>query len=109
MAPSFVQAAISVLFASSAWAISDAGSSLGGELLRRADPEPPTELPGTWQYQGCYTDQAPRSLTGAGFVNATGMTPKLCIAYCDARNFIYAGVEYAEECCEYPVVYGYWK
>ena len=102
MAPSFVQAAVSVLFAGSAWAsVFDVDFNLGvdEELLVKRDV--PTVLPGTWQYQGCYTDQAPRTLGGPNFANTTGMTPKLCIDFCDARNYIFAGVEYSQECCEW--------
>lgn len=97
MAPSFVQAAVSVLFVSSAWGLSNSGPA--DVLVKRADPDVPSVLPGTWQYQGCYTDGNPRTLTGSTFANTTGMTPKLCIDYCDNLGYIYAGAEYSQECC----------
>ena len=43
---------------------------------------------------------AARTLTSAGYTNATGMTVENCVNYCNTRNFIYAGVEYGQECCE---------
>ncbi|KAJ6556620.1 copper radical oxidase, partial [Mycena vulgaris] len=60
----------------------------------------PTTLPGTWTSKGCYTDgqAAGRSLTGASFTDTTGMTVERCINFCDGKNFILAGVEFAQEC-----------
>ncbi|KAJ7659257.1 copper radical oxidase [Mycena polygramma] len=60
----------------------------------------PTSLPGNWTSKGCYTDgqAAGRTLTGASFTNTTGMTVESCINFCDAKNFILAGVEFAQEC-----------
>jgi hypothetical protein len=43
---------------------------------------------------------AARTLTSAGYTNATDMTVENCVNYCNTRNFIYAGVEYGQECCE---------
>ncbi|KAJ7364627.1 copper radical oxidase-like protein, partial [Mycena albidolilacea] len=53
-----------------------------------------------WTSKGCYTDNqaAGRSLTGASFTNTTGMTVESCIKFCDGKNFIFAGIEYAQEC-----------
>ncbi|KAJ7720041.1 hypothetical protein B0H16DRAFT_1793954 [Mycena metata] len=60
----------------------------------------PTTLPGNWTSKGCYTDgqAAGRSLTGASFTNATGMTVESCINFCIGKNFILAGVEFAQQC-----------
>ncbi|KAJ7635293.1 galactose oxidase [Roridomyces roridus] len=58
----------------------------------------PTTLPGNWSSIGCYTDGNPRTLTGATTVDTTNMTVENCIAFCDGQNFIFAGVEFAQEC-----------
>jgi hypothetical protein len=97
MAPSIVQAAVSLLFAGSALADFDSSYLLG----KRADPVVPSTLPGTWTYQGCYTDPGPRTLGGLSFVNSTSMTDSMCISYCDGKGYIYAGTEYSQECCTY--------
>jgi len=50
---------------------------------------------------GCYDDRAAtRSLDSQSVVNATGMTPALCIEFCSNFTFPYgfAGVEFGEEC-----------
>ncbi|KAJ7487362.1 galactose oxidase [Mycena galericulata] len=55
----------------------------------------PTTLPGNWTSLGCYTDNtAARTLTGASTVDATNMTVENCIAFCDSKQFILAGVEF---------------
>jgi len=95
MAPSIVQAAFSLLFAGAAFATSD--SRYAAVLDKRVIP---TTLPGTWKYQGCYTDGGPRALAGDMYANATGMTSESCIAYCDTKGFYYAGTEYSSECCK---------
>jgi len=46
---------------------------------------------------------ATRTLTSATFTNTTGMTVEACVGFCDAQSFIYAGVEFAQECCEYAL------
>jgi hypothetical protein len=58
----------------------------------------PTTLAGAWQYQGCYTDVAGRTLTGGGYTDDAGMTAQTCIAYCTSHGFQYAGTEYSVEC-----------
>jgi hypothetical protein len=90
MAPSFVQAALLGLLTTTVY---------GGALSKRADV--PTVLPGTWKYQGCYADGAPRTLAGPAFANNTGMTARQCITFCDNQGYIFAGTEYSEECCEF--------
>lgn len=97
MAPSIVQAAISLLCVSSAWAIADPRYAV---VLDKRAASIPTTLPGTWTYQGCYTDPGPRTLAGASYVNTTGMTDESCIKYCDGLSYLYAGLEYSQECCE---------
>ncbi len=104
MAPSIVQAAFSLLFAGSAFANSDLGSVLVLEnryatvLDKRVIP---TTLPGTWVYQGCYSEGANRALGGQMYANATGMTIQSCIAFCDNLGAYYAGTEYSSECCKW--------
>jgi hypothetical protein len=42
-----------------------------------------------------------RTLTEATYTNTTGMTDESCIAFCTTGGFIFAGAEYAQECCEF--------
>ncbi|KAJ7058025.1 galactose oxidase [Mycena amicta] len=59
----------------------------------------PSTLPGNWSFLGCYTDNVgARTLTGATTTDTTNMTVENCIAFCDAKNFIFAGVEFMQEC-----------
>ncbi|KAH8814496.1 copper radical oxidase [Flagelloscypha sp. PMI_526] len=44
-------------------------------------------IPAPWTLQGCFLDGGTRTLSA-----------EICIAYCDARNYIYSGVEYGREC-----------
>ncbi|CAK5270562.1 unnamed protein product [Mycena citricolor] len=69
-------------------------------IVRRQSPSVPTGLSGNWSSLGCYTDNQAggRTLLGASFTNTTGMTVQRCIAFCDGQSFIYAGVEYGQEC-----------
>ncbi|EJT97858.1 hypothetical protein DACRYDRAFT_84208 [Dacryopinax primogenitus] len=61
-----------------------------------------------WQYQtvtqssgwtslGCYVDASNRALN-AMYADSLSMTKEWCQNYCLSSGFIYAGVEYAEEC-----------
>ncbi|KAF9484627.1 copper radical oxidase [Pholiota conissans] len=59
----------------------------------------PTTLPGTWTFQGCVTDSTgSRTLTGATTADGTGMTIENCINFCAASNWVFAGVEFGDEC-----------
>ncbi|KAJ7364637.1 copper radical oxidase [Mycena albidolilacea] len=59
----------------------------------------PTTLPGNWSSIGCYTDNTgARTLTGATIVDPANMTVENCISFCDANQFIFAGVEFMQEC-----------
>ncbi|KAF7327564.1 Copper radical oxidase [Mycena kentingensis (nom. inval.)] len=61
----------------------------------------PGNLPGNWSTAGCYTDNpGTRTLTGATTTDPGNMTVENCIAFCDAKDFIFAGVEFRQECCE---------
>ncbi|KAF7327563.1 hypothetical protein MKEN_00335300 [Mycena kentingensis (nom. inval.)] len=71
---------------------------LSSGIGRRASV--PTDLPGNWTSRGCFTDNVDgvgRSLTGASFANS-GMTVETCISFCDSKSFIFAGVEFGQEC-----------
>ncbi|KAG9003868.1 hypothetical protein FRB90_011102 [Tulasnella sp. 427] len=53
----------------------------------------------TWTALGCYTDQSsPRTLSGTSYTSTTSMTYASCQAYCLGKGYIYAGVEYGQEC-----------
>jgi WSC domain len=41
-----------------------------------------------------------RTLNGASYSNDTTMTDESCISFCSAKGFLYAGTEYASQCCE---------
>lgn len=97
MAPSIVQVAISLMLAGSTWASSNSHVVV---LEKRAPPVVPSVLPGTWTYQGCYTDGGPRTLSGQTYASATNMTDAYCIGFCEQNGYIYAGTEYSSECCK---------
>ena len=107
MAPSIVQAAVSLILVGSSWADSDIryapvlDQRYAVVLEQRASgPVVPTTLPGKWTYQGCYTDPGPRTLNAASYTNNTGMTDESCISYCNTLGYIYAGTEYSSQCCK---------
>ncbi|KAJ7364626.1 glyoxal oxidase N-terminus-domain-containing protein [Mycena albidolilacea] len=59
----------------------------------------PSSLPGNWTTIGCYTDNTgARTLTGASFVDPVNMTVENCISFCDSKHFVFAGVEFMQEC-----------
>ncbi|ORY16519.1 hypothetical protein BCR34DRAFT_445361, partial [Clohesyomyces aquaticus] len=59
---------------------------------------PPNALPDNWSYKGCYTDDvANRSLRSAA-TGGDGMTAEVCIAFCSASGYKFAGTEYSKEC-----------
>ncbi|KAJ3530112.1 hypothetical protein NMY22_g8708 [Coprinellus aureogranulatus] len=62
----------------------------------------PSSLPGSWTSQGCVTDNVDgvRTLTGPHFSSGDSMTIQTCITFCDAQNFVFAGVQASGECCE---------
>lgn len=98
MAPSIVQAAVSLIHIASAYASVD---SRYATVFEKRAAGVSAVLPGTWTLQGCYTDPGPRTLTGASYTNNTAMTEESCIAFCDSNGAYYAGVEYSQECCKY--------
>ncbi|KAF7353876.1 hypothetical protein MVEN_01073500 [Mycena venus] len=58
----------------------------------------PTSLPGNWSLAGCFTDvSTARTLAATATVSAN-MTVETCISFCNAGGFIFAGVEFGQEC-----------
>ena len=90
MAPSFVQVATSLLCVGSAWA--DSNYAL---VLDKRAAVIPSPLPGTFVYQGCYTDTGARALSGSSYTSATAMSDESCINYCNGLGYYYAGTEYS--------------
>ena len=43
---------------------------------------------------------AARTLTSVGYTDAKNMTVENCVDFCNTQNFIYAGIEYGQECCK---------
>jgi hypothetical protein len=58
----------------------------------------PGELPGSWEYEGCYTDVPGRTINGASYADGANMTIEACLTFCSSKGFAYAGVEYSVEC-----------
>ncbi|KAJ6589389.1 glyoxal oxidase N-terminus-domain-containing protein [Mycena capillaripes] len=76
--------------------LSSFSRALSGPQRRQSVP---TTLPGNWSSIGCYTDNTgARTLTGSTFTDPVNMTVENCIDFCDAKNFILAGVEFMQEC-----------
>jgi len=98
MAPSIVQAAFLLMVAGPTWGISNSNAVV---LEKRDQPIIPAVLPGTWTFQGCYTENGPRTLSGSSYVSPKNMTDEYCIGFCEQNKYIYAGTEYGQECCKY--------
>ncbi|KAJ7222415.1 hypothetical protein GGX14DRAFT_428693 [Mycena pura] len=59
----------------------------------------PTKLPGNWSSLGCFTDStATRTLSGSSTTDPVNMTVQNCIAFCDSKQFIFAGLEFMVNC-----------
>ncbi|KAL2199244.1 glyoxal oxidase like protein [Corynascus similis CBS 632.67] len=58
----------------------------------------PTDLPESWEYQGCYTDVPGRTINAAAYTDGDNMTTEGCLDYCASKGFPYAGTEYSVEC-----------
>lgn len=66
--------------------------------LVKRDLSPPTNLPGSWRYYGCYTDSvSDRKLSSASYKDS-GMTDESCISFCSSQGYTFAGTEYSTEC-----------
>jgi len=115
MLPSVFQTVPLLMFVTSTFATFDANLNpfrdFSRDIIaleaRKVDPGPSTNLPPPWIYQGCYTDGNPRTLPSASYANTTGMTVETCIGFCASQYWIYAGTEYAQECCRFPVLQEY--
>ncbi|KAH7376045.1 WSC domain-containing protein [Plectosphaerella cucumerina] len=70
-------------------------ASAGVTRLDKRDP--PTEIAGGWEYQGCYVDVPGRTLRGAALADPE-MTNEMCTTFCASRGFSYAGTEWFQEC-----------
>ncbi|KAJ3826706.1 hypothetical protein F5880DRAFT_1628591 [Lentinula raphanica] len=91
--------AIAITFAHSSFASTHTHSFTDGRRHRDRRQTIPTNLPGNWTSEGCYTDNVgARTLNGASFANGTGMTIESCLDFCDTNNFVLAGVEFGDEC-----------
>jgi len=44
---------------------------------------------------------AARTLTFVGYTDTKNMTVDNCVNFCNTQNFVYAGVEYGQECCKW--------
>jgi hypothetical protein len=95
MAPSIVQAALSLCLVGSSFAALENRYSI---VLDKRAAGISSTLPTTWTYQGCYSDPGPRTLSGPSYVNSTAMTDETCIGFCSEQYYIYAGLEYSQEC-----------
>ncbi|KUJ12265.1 uncharacterized protein LY89DRAFT_738058 [Mollisia scopiformis] len=94
MAPSIIQAAVSLFCVASAFASADSNAV----VLEKRGGVVPSTLPGTWAYQGCYTDPGPRTLSASSYTTTTAMTDESCINYCSNLGYYYAGTEYSSQC-----------
>ncbi|KAJ7718195.1 WSC domain-containing protein [Mycena maculata] len=66
-----------------------------GVLPRQSNP---TDLPGNWSLAGCYTDVSTARTLAATATAGPNMTVEACIAFCAAGDYIFAGVEFGDEC-----------
>ncbi|KAF8573858.1 WSC-domain-containing protein [Ramaria rubella] len=58
-----------------------------------------TDLPGNWAFLGCFEETVnSRVLNGATFTNSTEMTIEACVDFCNSQSFVYAGLEFGEQC-----------
>jgi glucan endo-1,3-alpha-glucosidase len=56
-------------------------------------------LPALWSSKGCYVDAAaPNRALGSYSVDSDSNTPTQCINTCFGQGFIFAGVEFSDEC-----------
>ncbi|EEU38288.1 uncharacterized protein NECHADRAFT_34566, partial [Fusarium vanettenii 77-13-4] len=53
----------------------------------------------TATYQGCYSEPSGgRALSSDRTSDTVGMTNEMCVAFCQAGGYLYAGTEYSQEC-----------
>jgi hypothetical protein len=85
MGPSLLSFVINVL------AVSSAVVDAGVVVKRQA---PPTTLPTSWSYKGCYSDSVDSRTLRSGVIAGDDMTAAKCIVSCGARGYSLAGTEY---------------
>ncbi|KZF19119.1 WSC-domain-containing protein [Xylona heveae TC161] len=79
---------------------SGSGSSSSSSSTKASATSSPTSSPsGGAVSLGCYSEATnQRALSGASYVDTTGMTNEACESYCKGKGFTYAGTEYSQEC-----------
>ena len=68
----------------------------------------PTGVQSGWTFTGCYTDNVSGRTLTYGIPAPGGpsaMTVEACLSGCQALGYKYAGVEYADECCEFFILF----
>ncbi|KIO30744.1 hypothetical protein M407DRAFT_38550, partial [Tulasnella calospora MUT 4182] len=55
-------------------------------------------LPSGWSYTNCYTDSASARLLSTMIYSSSSNTQDKCVAQCNSKGYVYAGVEYGKEC-----------
>jgi len=56
-------------------------------------------LPGNWSSIGCYSDNVQgHTLTEVSYVDTANMTVENCVGFCGGQYFVFAGLEYSQEC-----------
>jgi glucan 1,3-beta-glucosidase len=65
-------------------------------------------VPTGWNYLGCYSDN-PSARTFSYYLVVPGgqgaTTIQSCVAACSALGYSLAGIEYANECCKFPLLH----
>ena len=90
MAPTIVKTILSTLVASAV--LAEASLPLTKRALAISQ-----NLPAGWTYKSCYTDVG-RTINAAAYADGAKMTQETCIAFCNGKNYAYAGLEYSAEC-----------
>ncbi len=110
MAPTFFGLVSSLLLLSTSCDARSLPKSLREPIaappVKRADI--PTTLPGNWSSYGCLSDSvASRSLNEKTYLDTTGLTVETCIGFCSDADYIYAGMEYSQECCTFHFIFAF--
>ncbi|CAK5263987.1 unnamed protein product [Mycena citricolor] len=59
----------------------------------------PANLPANWSLAGCFTDVSVARTLAASSAAGPNMTVASCINFCAGEGYIFAGVEFGDECC----------
>ena len=57
-----------------------------------------TSLPGSWAYQGCYSEGSGVRALPYQIIQPQNNSAANCISQCSAFGYMYGGMEYGEEC-----------